>query len=163
MWVNLELRRDRLGNPSELGMEVLKPRSPRPGQERPLSVDVVMPTGMVVSRVWARPWSPCAMPEPAWRCRWTRRRDWGQNGPPVRRVCVSSFSSCAALIDLPFVSSARTRFCVQRLARTFFSVFFGFSVLLCFFVFWDKPMLSSGHSFLNVQSVSVVPLVFVAS
>ena len=54
MWVNRKLRRDCPGNPSRLGMEVLKRmasrETPRPGQKWPLLVDVAPPTGMVVSR-----------------------------------------------------------------------------------------------------------------
>ena len=55
MWVNRKMRRDCSGNPSKLGMEVLKRmanrETPRPGQEWPLSVDVAPPTGMVVASV----------------------------------------------------------------------------------------------------------------
>ena len=55
MWVNRKLRRDCCGNPSKLGMEVLKRmanrETPRSGQEWPLSVDVAPPTEMVVARV----------------------------------------------------------------------------------------------------------------
>ena len=50
MRVDRKLRRDCPGNPSKLGMEVLKRmanrETPRPGQEWPLSVDVSPPTGM---------------------------------------------------------------------------------------------------------------------
>ena len=57
MWANRKLRLDCPGNPPKLGMEVLKRMAnrepPRPGQEWPLSVDVVPQTGMVVSRVGA--------------------------------------------------------------------------------------------------------------
>ena len=54
MWVNRKLRRDCLGNPSKLGMEVLKRvanrETPRPGQEWPLSVDSC---GESLSVTWA--------------------------------------------------------------------------------------------------------------
>ena len=56
MSVNRKVRRDYPGNPSKLGMEVLKRvanrQTPRPGQEWPLSVDQAPPTGMVVARFW---------------------------------------------------------------------------------------------------------------
>ena len=55
MWVIWKLRRECLGNPSKLGSEVLKRmanrETPRPGQEWPLSVDVVPRSRMVVARV----------------------------------------------------------------------------------------------------------------
>ena len=55
MWVDRKLRRDCPGNPSRLGMEVLKRmanrETPRLGQEWPLSADVAPPTGKVVASV----------------------------------------------------------------------------------------------------------------
>ena len=53
MWVNRELRGDCPGNPSKLGMEVLKANgeTPRPGQEWALLVDVAPPTQTVVASV----------------------------------------------------------------------------------------------------------------
>ena len=54
MWVNRKMRPDCSGNPSTLGMEVLKRmakrETPRSGQEWPLSVDVAPPTGMCHAR-----------------------------------------------------------------------------------------------------------------
>ena len=55
MWVNRKLRSDCPGNPSKLGMEVLKRMAnrepPWPGQEWPLSVDLAPPNGMVVAGI----------------------------------------------------------------------------------------------------------------
>ena len=52
--VNRKLRLDCPGNPSKLGMDVLKRmanrETPWPGQEWPLSFDVAPPTGMVVRK-----------------------------------------------------------------------------------------------------------------
>ena len=71
MWVNRKLRRECPGNPSKLGMEVLKRmanrQTPRPGQEWAFSVDVAPPTGWLW-REFER--VPSAMPDPAWRCGW---------------------------------------------------------------------------------------------
>ena len=57
MWANRKLRRDCDGNPSKLGMDVLKSMANREplGQEWPLSVDDTPLAGNGVAGIRARP------------------------------------------------------------------------------------------------------------
>ena len=95
-WANRKLRRDCLGNPSKLGMEVLKRMANRePAFSRGKSILSLLTWRRQPGWLWGvleqdpGHFVPCPIPHGD-LARWTRARDWKENGP-----CPSGVATCS--------------------------------------------------------------------
>ena len=132
MWMNRKLRRDCLGDPSKLGMEVLKRiakrETPRPGQEW-LSLSTWRRQPGWLWREFARDpghFAPCPFPHGAFGCVDSGEglggggREGGKNEPfPSGGATLPLGAACRRFkLQCRFCrSSAWIGFCAQRLAR----------------------------------------------